>query len=156
MDSNGMTAITKEDNMQEAITVKILPDDIRDYLSKFDLNACFTCGTCTNGCPITGNPDMQGWDTRKVIRMLALGMLEEVVESKFPWLCTGCGRCAYACPMGLDIVGIMAHMKHLRPPRPSAGHPSQGGGKRIEDGQQYGHPPGGLFFSYGGHGAGGG
>ncbi|PIV99797.1 MAG: (Fe-S)-binding protein, partial [Deltaproteobacteria bacterium CG17_big_fil_post_rev_8_21_14_2_50_51_6] len=42
-------------------------------------------------------------------------MLDEVVDSKFPWICTGCGRCAYACPMGIDIVGIMAHMKSLRP-----------------------------------------
>ena len=101
--------------MEGSITVKKLPDDVREYLSKFDLNACFTCGTCTNGCPITGNPNMQGWDTRKVIRMLAFGMVDEVVNSKFPWICTGCGRCAHACPMGVDIVGIMLHMKHLRP-----------------------------------------
>jgi len=101
--------------MQEAITLKKLPDDVKTYLSKFNLNNCFTCGTCTNGCPITGDPNMKGWDTRKVIRMLAFGMLDEVVDSKFPWLCTGCGRCAYACPMGIDIVGIMAHMKSLRP-----------------------------------------
>lgn len=101
--------------MQEPITIKKLPDDIGKYLSKFNLSRCFTCGTCTNGCPITGNPNMEGWDTRKVLRMLAFGMLDEVVDSKFPWLCTGCGRCAYACPMGIEIVGIMAHMKYLRP-----------------------------------------
>ena len=101
--------------MSEPMTIKKLPDDVRGYLSKFNLTRCFTCGTCTNGCPITGNPEMQGWDTRKVIRMLAFGMLDEVVDSKFPWVCTGCGRCAFECPMGIDIVGIMAHMKWLRP-----------------------------------------
>ncbi len=101
--------------MQEALVPKRLPFDVREYLNKFNLTTCLTCGTCSNGCPITGNPSMDGLDTRKVIRMLALGLLDEVVDSKFPWICTGCGRCAYACPMGIDIVGVMAHMKHLRP-----------------------------------------
>lgn len=91
-----------------------LPQDVREYLSKFDLNLCLTCGTCTNGCPITGTPGMEGWDTRKVLRMLAYGMVDEVVNSKFPWLCTGCGRCVHGCPMNIDIVAIMGHMKHLR------------------------------------------
>ncbi|NCP07811.1 (Fe-S)-binding protein, partial [bacterium] len=45
--------------MQEAITLKKLPDDVKTYLSKFNLNNCFTCGTCTNGCPITGDPNMK-------------------------------------------------------------------------------------------------
>jgi heterodisulfide reductase subunit C len=69
-----------------------LKNSIKDYLSKFDLNLCLTCGTCTNGCPVTGGEGAEGLDTRKVLRMLALGMVDEVVESKFPWLCTGCGR----------------------------------------------------------------
>jgi dimethylglycine catabolism B len=81
--------------VQELIKPKRLPDDVSSYLSKFDLNACFTCRTCTNGCPITGTPGMEGWDIRKVIRMLALGLLHEVVKSKFPWVCTGCGSCAF-------------------------------------------------------------
>jgi Fe-S oxidoreductase len=101
--------------MQEAIQLRKMQDDVREYLSKFDLNLCLTCGTCTNGCPITGTPGMEGWDTRKVLRMLAYGMVDEVMESKFPWLCTGCGRCVNACPMSIDIVAINGHMKHLRP-----------------------------------------
>ncbi|MCE5333292.1 MAG: 4Fe-4S dicluster domain-containing protein [Desulfobacteraceae bacterium] len=88
---------------------------VKEYLSKFNLSLCLTCGTCTAGCPVSGTPGMEGWDTRKTLRMLAYGMVDELVESKFPWLCTGCGRCFRACLMGIDIVGIMGHMKHLRP-----------------------------------------
>jgi Fe-S oxidoreductase len=101
--------------MQAAVIPQKLPDPIQEYLAKFNLNLCMTCGTCTSGCPVTGTPGMDGWDTRKVLRMLHFGMVDEVVESKFPWVCTGCGRCAHACPMNIDIPYIMLHMKSLRP-----------------------------------------
>ncbi|MCF8033754.1 MAG: (Fe-S)-binding protein [Desulfarculaceae bacterium] len=103
--------------MTQAIRPKKLPQEAFEKLNGANLNLCLTCGTCSGGCPITGDPaeDMQGWDTRKVIRMLALGMIDEVVASRFPWLCTGCGRCAAACPMGLDMPAIFGYMKHLRP-----------------------------------------
>ncbi len=101
--------------MQEVLINPNLVNPFKDYLGKFDLNLCLTCGTCTNGCPVTGTPCLEGLDTRKVLRMLALGMVDEVIESAFPWLCTGCGRCVHGCPMGIDVVGIMAYMKSLRP-----------------------------------------
>jgi len=72
----------------DVLAPKKLRDDVKEYLNKFDLTLCLTCGTCSNGCPITGTPGMEGWDTRKVIRMLSFGLLDEVVNSKFP----GCAR----------------------------------------------------------------
>jgi Fe-S oxidoreductase len=107
--------LRKENTLEQAILSPNLKEPIKQYLSKFNLNLCLTCGTCTNGCPITGTPGMEGWDTRKVLRMLSFGLVQEVVDSKFPWLCTGCGRCVHGCPMGIDIVGINGHMKTLRP-----------------------------------------
>ncbi len=101
--------------MQAAVIPQKLPEPIREALAEFNLNLCMTCGTCSSGCPVTETPGMEGWDTRKVLRMLHFGMVDEVVDSKFPWVCTGCGRCAHACPMKLDIPYIMLHMKSLRP-----------------------------------------
>jgi Fe-S oxidoreductase len=98
-----------------ALKPKKVAEDIRNYLNQLNLSYCLTCGTCTNGCPITGNPGAEGLDIRKVLRMIALGLIDEVVNSKFPWICTGCGRCAQSCPMNIDIPYIMLHMKHLRP-----------------------------------------
>ena len=65
---------------------------------------CMTCGTCSAGCQLTG---IEGFDPRKIVRMVLLGMDKELIESKLPWLCTMCGKCEYACPMGINIVSII-------------------------------------------------
>ena len=101
--------------MEAAIIPHKLPDLVREHLAGLNLGYCLTCGTCASGCPVTETPGMETWDIRKVLRMLNYGMIDEVVESPFPWVCTGCGRCAHACPMGIDIPYIMLHMKSLRP-----------------------------------------
>ena len=89
------------------------PERLR-ALDDFDFRSCLVCGSCAGGCPVTGTPGMRGWDTRKVMRMLANGLVDEVVASEFPWLCTGCGRCAGVCPAGIDIPSVIAFMRTLR------------------------------------------
>ncbi len=132
--------------MGEPILNPNLKDPVKEYLSKFNLNLCLTCGTCTNGCPITGNPDMEGWDTRKTLRMLALGMAQEVIDSKFPWICTGCGRCVHGCPMGIDIVGIMAYLKSLRPRDQVPGILHKGVANVLSTGNNMAIPQDDYFF----------
>ncbi|OEU61113.1 MAG: (4Fe-4S)-binding protein [Desulfobacterales bacterium S5133MH16] len=65
-----------------------------------NLNLCLTCGACSSGCPATGLADM---DPRKFLRMAALGMDEEITSTPWVWMCTGCQRCIYVCPMKIDI-----------------------------------------------------
>ncbi|OEU47590.1 MAG: Fe-S oxidoreductase [Desulfobacterales bacterium C00003060] len=101
--------------MEEAIKVQKVGGDIKTYLDKYNLNYCLTCGSCSSTCPVSDTPGMEGWDPRKALRMLALGLVQEVVDSKFPWVCTGCGKCVHNCPMDIDIPYIMLHMKSLRP-----------------------------------------
>ncbi|MCP4681090.1 MAG: hypothetical protein GY864_02010 [Desulfobacterales bacterium] len=75
-------------------------------------DACFTCGTCAGGCPATGL--VPGFDPRKAIRMLAFGLDQEVIDSKWPWVCTLCGRCQFACPMGVQLVKAFRTCRILR------------------------------------------
>ena len=74
-------------------------------------DVCLTCGTCVGGCPVSG---VDGMDPRKVIRMAALGLDQEIIDSRFPWICTLCGRCEYACPMGVKLMAVLRGARSLR------------------------------------------
>ena len=72
---------------------------------------CLTCGTCAGGCPVTG---VDGLDVRKAVRMALLGLDQELIDSRFPWVCTLCGRCEHACPMGIDLVAMLRSARGKR------------------------------------------
>jgi heterodisulfide reductase subunit C len=74
-------------------------------------DSCLTCGICSGRCMATG---IDGFDTRKIVRMAMLGMEEELVGSRWPWICTMCGRCQYVCPMDIDILGLIRTIRSLR------------------------------------------
>lgn len=76
------------------------------------LDLCLTCGTCAGGCPATG---IDGWDMRKAVRAVLLGLEDELISSKFPWVCTLCARCEHACPMHIDLVRLIRTARWLRP-----------------------------------------
>lgn len=89
---------------EEAITLKSELGEFRkkvnEVLPDNNLSMCFTCGTCSGGCPATGLHDM---DPRKFVRMLALGLDEEATSSPWVWMCSMCQRCIHACPMNVNI-----------------------------------------------------
>jgi heterodisulfide reductase subunit C len=78
--------------------------------AKFDL--CLTCGTCTGGCPASELFDM---DPRKLVRMLVLGMDEEIKKTPWAWVCTMCGRCTKQCPMEINIPQLVYNMRNSWP-----------------------------------------
>jgi len=77
-----------------------------------NLDMCYTCGTCAGGCPASG---LEGMDPRKFVRMVLLGMDEEVMTSKWAWMCTLCQRCVKACPMNVNIAGMMTEVRAAWP-----------------------------------------
>lgn len=96
-----------------AIEAKRLEPRFRDEIAEkfctdkdpLDFNNCLTCGMCSAGCPFNAITDNA--DPRKFIRQVLLGMKEEVINSKFIWVCTQCGRCTMECPMNVDIKGVV-------------------------------------------------
>ena len=75
-------------------------------------DACLACGTCSSGCPLTGISD---FDPRKIVRMVLMGRDQDLIESKLPWFCTMCGKCEFACPMGINIVNLIRTARGLLP-----------------------------------------
>ena len=82
-----------------------------DDVSMF--RACEQCGCCSSACPVTG---ADGFNIRRILRHIELGLTEEVVDSPLPWLCTTCGRCEDACPNGIEILDIIRILRQLSPP----------------------------------------
>lgn len=81
---------------------------VLDRVPEANLNLCLTCGTCTGGCPASELLDM---DPRKLLRMVQLGMDEEVKKLDWAWVCTMCARCVNACPMKIDIPKLVYNMR---------------------------------------------
>ena len=77
---------------------------VEGMLPEGNFNLCLACGTCSAGCPATG---LEGLDPRKFLRMILLGLEEEAISSPWVWMCSMCQRCIYACPMQIDIPGLV-------------------------------------------------
>ncbi len=73
-----------------------------------NLNLCLTCGACTAGCPASG---LAGMDPRKFVRMIALGMDEEILKTPWVWICTQCQRCIHSCPMKVNIPDMVYRIR---------------------------------------------
>ncbi len=74
-------------------------------------NYCITCGLCASSCPASG---IDGFDPRKLIRMISLGLEEAILESRWPWICTMCGKCENVCPMEIEIADAVRNIRALR------------------------------------------
>ena len=76
-----------------------------------NIKKCFACGTCTAGCPAF-HADHE-YNPRKIIRMILLGMREEVLRSSAIWLCHQCYACSANCPQDVDFSHIMMAIREI-------------------------------------------
>lgn len=97
-------------NTSETFDLNHLDHDIFKAWA-FSQDVCLTCGMCSSCCPASG---IDGFDPRKLIRMVALGLQNEVIEARWPWICTMCAKCEYVCPMDVDISNMVRSIRSLR------------------------------------------
>ncbi len=83
-------------------------DEIK-ALSEINFNACLHCQTCVNGCPFFEGMDFA---PNAVIRLLQLGLEQEVLTCSTIWVCVGCNTCSACCPMAIDIPAVMDALRH--------------------------------------------
>lgn len=73
---------------------------------------CITCGLCASACPASG---LDGVNPRMLIRLIGIGLEEDIVASRWPWICTMCGKCENVCPMEIDIPSVVRKIRSMRP-----------------------------------------
>ncbi len=85
--------------------------EVSEHSGGEGLKACFACGACTGGCPVSeADP---AYDPRKIIRMILLGMKERVLSSDFIWLCSLCNTCSFICPQNVRFSEVMAVLRDM-------------------------------------------
>jgi heterodisulfide reductase subunit C len=93
----------------ESIDIRLL--DRRRFKSwPFAQDECLACGLCSSLCPVSG---IDGYDPRKIVRMVELGQIEELLEARWLWLCTMCSKCVTFCPMEINIADIVRSIRTL-------------------------------------------
>lgn len=75
-----------------------------------DVQACYQCGRCSAGCPVTQFFDLT---VMEVVRLAAYGMEEPLLTSKTIWLCAACETCATRCPNDIEIAALMDVLREL-------------------------------------------
>ncbi len=77
-------------------------------LSGQSIDLCFQCQKCASGCTMAGDAQ---YAPNQIIRMIQLGLKEQVLQSDSIWLCTGCETCGARCPNDIDSGEVMDALK---------------------------------------------
>ena len=85
-----------------------------EELSGENVFACYQCGRCSAGCPVASEMDIL---PNQVIRLVQMGLQDEVVRSKTLFLCASCFTCQSRCPKGIDMARVMEAVRHLLDPK---------------------------------------
>lgn len=69
---------------------------------------CYQCGKCTAGCPVAPDMDIM---PNQVVRMVQLGLKDEVLGSQTIWICAFCSTCTVRCPRNVDLARLMETLR---------------------------------------------
>ena len=109
----------------------------------YSQDVCLTCGLCASVCPASG---IDGFDPRKIVRLTALGAQQEIVDARWPWICTMCAKCEHLCPMEIDIPNIMRGIRSLREREKVPGILHKGVDAALRTGNNLGLPQDDFIF----------
>lgn len=83
-------------------------------LSGENVYKCYQCGRCSAGCPFAFEMDLL---PNQIIRMVQMGLEDEVIRSKTLYLCASCFTCQSRCPKGIDMAKVMEAIRLLIDPK---------------------------------------
>jgi heterodisulfide reductase subunit C len=75
------------------------------------IKVCYSCGTCTAGCPVT-EVDPR-YSPRQIIRQVLLGQREAVLSNELLWYCETCYACSVYCPQNVKFGDVMRALREM-------------------------------------------
>lgn len=72
---------------------------------------CFSCGTCTAGCPVSRQDE--SFSPRGILKMTLLGLKEEVLSSPALWQCRQCHVCVAHCPQDVRCADVIRTLRQM-------------------------------------------
>lgn len=102
--SRDMRINLSRNDVQNAIIKKV------EDISGQNVLACYQCGKCSAGCPMVSLMDLL---PNQIIRLVQLGQVGDVLNSKTIWLCASCFSCTSRCPKGVDLAKVMEALRLL-------------------------------------------
>jgi len=75
------------------------------------LNACAECGGCEQDCPVA--EAVQDFNPNAIVRAVAEGRIEEMLEQGRFWDCLDCLTCYEMCPQRFGMNTVFSKLKEL-------------------------------------------
>ena len=83
-------------------------EEVKKYMGD-KIYQCLQCGTCTSGCPMTPF----GYNIRRIVKLVLLGLKKELIQSDFIWFCSECGKCGERCPHGIKSPNLISILRKI-------------------------------------------
>jgi heterodisulfide reductase subunit C len=90
-----------------------VPEQARAAVRELAVNCrqCLQCGQCRGACPNGFELDL---GPRRVVRLILSQDVEKLLECEDVWRCSECQACTEACPMEVDVAGMMGAIRELQ------------------------------------------
>ena len=101
------------------VTIKLGDQEKRfidriNELSGEDIYRCYQCGRCSAGCPFAFEMDIL---PNQILRLVQLGLEDDLKGSKAVYLCATCFTCQSRCPKGINVARVAEAVRHLTDPK---------------------------------------
>jgi heterodisulfide reductase subunit C2 len=81
-----------------------------EALSGQRLLACYQCGNCSAGCPMSEHMEIL---PNQIVRLAQLGLREALCGSRAIWACVSCMTCNSRCPKGVRIAEVIEAVREI-------------------------------------------
>lgn len=83
--------------------------ELSDLKGCSSLAQCYACGSCSSVCPV--EKVVPGFDPRKIVHMVVLGLDKQLLSSDIIWACSQCQNCVEVCPQEVRCSDVIKALR---------------------------------------------